>query len=90
MSKGVPAKQAKAYKIPTKHNGILFYCYCVGGEKEYALFNGTSYQSWWNNRIIQDNKLFNDKPTGGYGSVRTTAYSTNEYKKGIQKFGDIK
>lgn len=47
MSEGVPARLAKNYKIPTKHNGII--CYCYGkkgkGKTEWAIFNGTSYQS---------------------------------------------
>lgn len=81
MSEGVPAKQAKAYKIPTKHNGILYYCYSTDKGKTWALFNGASYQNWWNNRVISNNKLFNIKPIGGYGGIRTTAYSTNEYSK---------
>ena len=83
MSEGIPAKRAKAYKIPTKHDGIIGYCYGKNekGKIEWAVFNGTSYQSWWDNKIIYNNRLFNVKPIGGYGDVRTTAYSTNEYKK---------
>ena len=27
MSKGIPAKQAKAYKIPSRHKGICYYGY---------------------------------------------------------------
>ena len=80
ISEGVPAKQAKAYKIPSKHNGIICYCYSTDAGKTWAMFNGASYQSWWNNKVIHNNKLFNIKPIGGYGDVKA-AISTGEYSK---------
>ena len=55
MSEGISAKQAKAYKIPSKHNGIICYCYNTDAGKTWAMFNGASYQSWWNNKIIFNN-----------------------------------
>jgi len=44
------------------------------------MFNGASYQSWWNNKVIHNNKLFNIKPIGGYGDVKAVI-STGEYSK---------
>lgn len=58
MSEGVPAKQAKAYKIPARHNGAILYCYSTDAGKTWATFNGHSYQSWWNNKIIFNNYLY--------------------------------
>lgn len=43
MSEGIPAKQAKAYKIPSEHNGIICYCYSTDAGKTWAVFNGASY-----------------------------------------------
>lgn len=83
MSEGVPARQAKDYKIPTKHNGIIGYCYGKNekGKTEWACFNGTSYQSWWDNKMIYNNKLFNINPTGGRGYVKAPAVSIDEYSE---------
>lgn len=72
MSEGVPARLAKDYKIPSKHNGIIGYCYGENkkGKTEWVVFNGTSYQSWWDNKIIWNNKLFNINSIGGRGCVK--------------------
>lgn len=64
MSEGISAKQAKAYKIPSRHNGIICYCYNTDAGKTWAMFNGASYQSWWNNKIIFNNQLYNRSSKG--------------------------
>lgn len=58
MSEGVSAKQAKAYKIPARHNGAILYCYSTDAGKTWVTFNGHSYQNWWNNKIIFNNYLY--------------------------------
>lgn len=76
MSEGVPAKQAKAYKIPAKHNDVICYCYSTDAGKTWVMFNGDSYQHWWNNKIIFNNQLYIRSNEG----VIQRPYCQNFYK----------
>lgn len=90
MSAGVPAKQAKAYKIPSEHNGIFRYCYSMDAGETWVSFNGNSYQNWWDDSIIINGKIFTMDLRPGL-SVPKSPYIQFWYRvpKGLNKKGTV-
>ncbi len=58
ISRDLSARAAKTYKIPSIYNNILYYCHSTDGGKTWTVLKGASYQSWWNDSIIETNKGF--------------------------------
>ena len=90
MSKGIPARQAKAYKIPSKHKGICYYGYSTDAGETWVSFNGNSYQNWWNDSVIINSEIFTMNLYPGL-PVPKKPYSKSWYRvpEGLNKRGTI-